>query len=161
MPASTPRRAGRQPRAGARFITDVVADNLRAYRLIGRLDQTDVAKGMRVFGHRWGQSTVAQVERGQRNVTVDELLGLVAVLDVTIGDLLDPTGPAGRDERPLDYGPAAISAEQARDWIRGKIRLRLERDGRAFKETPAEAPRGAGGLVVEADLLTPADGVDR
>lgn len=74
-------------------IADVVADNVRAYRLLRRLEQQDVADRMLSLGHRWKRATVSEVERGRRNVTVSELLGLVTVVGASINQLLDSRGP--------------------------------------------------------------------
>jgi hypothetical protein len=49
---------------------------------------------------------VSDIERGKRNVTVPELIGLVVVLGATVDQLLDPRGP----ERKV--GPAvALTAD--------------------------------------------------
>src|SRR5688572_3523495 len=85
---------------GTQFPSDVLASNLRAYRLLRHLEQTDIAAKMSSFGHRWTRQTVSDVERGRRNVTTDELLGLVLVVGATIDLLLDPRGPE------LRTGPA-------------------------------------------------------
>ncbi len=71
----SPRRAqpGRQPvdeepPEGARFPADVLADNLRAQRLLRRLEQQDVAARLTELGHPWRRVTASEVERGRRNV---------------------------------------------------------------------------------------------
>jgi transcriptional regulator with XRE-family HTH domain len=91
--AVTPRRAGRQALGGTAFVDDVLAGNLRAYRLLHGLQQVHVAERMGSLGHSWSRSTVAQVERGQRNVTVPEMVSLTLVIGVTAERLLDPRGP--------------------------------------------------------------------
>jgi transcriptional regulator with XRE-family HTH domain len=98
MPGRTPGADARQPPAGSQFASDVLAGNLRGYRLLRRLEQTDVAEQMATFGHRWSRQTVSDIERGRRNVTVDELLALCLVLNGTVSRLLDPRGPEGRRE---------------------------------------------------------------
>ncbi len=96
MPESTTTRAGVKPPEGTAFIDEVLGGNVRAFRLLRLLEQASVAERMRYFGHGWSQSTVAQVERGHRNVTVPELVSLTLALDVTIDQLLDPRGPERR-----------------------------------------------------------------
>lgn len=111
-------------------MADVLADNVRAYRLLQRLEQTDIAAGMNKLGHRWKAATVSEVERGQRNVTVDELLGLGLVLETAPFALLDPvpiTRGLGAD---LDVGTAKpLPTIWARRWLRGEVSAKIgERD---------------------------------
>jgi transcriptional regulator with XRE-family HTH domain len=95
--AQKPRRAHREPAEGSRFPSQIVADNVRAFRLLRRLKQSDVAVRMTSTGHRWSPTTVSEVENGLRAVTVDELVGLAIILQVGVPILLDPTGPESRD----------------------------------------------------------------
>jgi transcriptional regulator with XRE-family HTH domain len=68
--------------------------------------------------HTWGPSTVSQVERGRRNVTVDELLALAITLSVPVWVLLDPLGPQGDNDTPIDFGPVGtLPAKFVRDWL--------------------------------------------
>jgi len=53
---------------------------------------------MAFLGHPWRQVTVSEIERGQRSVSVPELLGMALALGVNLTQLLDPRGPA-RDPR--------------------------------------------------------------
>jgi transcriptional regulator with XRE-family HTH domain len=116
-------------------MADVLADNVRAYRLLRRLEQTDVAEGMNKLGHRWKAATVSEVERGQRNVTVDELLALGLVLEAAPFALLDPV-PMTRGLGPdLDVGTAKpLPTLWARRWLRGEVQAKIgERaDGTTF-----------------------------
>lgn len=144
MPVSTPRRGGREPREGARFITDVLADNTRAYRLLGRLEQTDVAERMASLGHPWTRQTVSDVERGRRNLTVDELLGLAMVFGVSIGALLDPMAPDGRGRAALDHATDAepLPAPTGSTWAhsRSVVVLRWDDGPAGFAVEPAPPP---------------------
>jgi transcriptional regulator with XRE-family HTH domain len=111
-------------------MSDVLADKVRAYRLLRRLEQADVAEGMNKLRHHWKAATVSEVERGQRNVTVDELLALGLVLETAPFALLDPvpiTGGLGPD---LDVGTATpLPTIWARRWLRGEVKAKLgERD---------------------------------
>jgi len=120
MPASTPRRAGREPLEGSRFLSDAIAEKVRAYRLLRRLKQDDVAEEMRKLRHPWTQATVSQVERGQRNLTVDELVGLSIVFGLSLNELLDPVPVDGGPPPALDIGfPVAIPPELVRRWSAG------------------------------------------
>ena len=120
MPASTPRRAGREPLPGSRFLSDAIAEKVRAYRLLRRLKQDDVAEKMRELRHPWTQATVSQVERGQRNLTVDELVGLSIVYGLSLNELLDPVPVDGGPPPTLDIGlPFALPPETVRRWSAG------------------------------------------
>jgi transcriptional regulator with XRE-family HTH domain len=121
MPTPTPGRAGREPLPGSRFLSDAVAEKVRAFRLLRRLKQDDVADGMRGLRHHtWTRQTVSDVERVQRNLTVDELVGLSIVLELSLNELLDPV-PVGGDLPPaLDVGlPVPIPPEIVRHWSAG------------------------------------------
>jgi transcriptional regulator with XRE-family HTH domain len=75
-------------------VVETVAGNVRAYRHLRSLSQADLARRMYSLGmFPWSRVTVSEVERGQRNVTVAELLALAFVLDTTIEQLLDTRGP--------------------------------------------------------------------
>jgi transcriptional regulator with XRE-family HTH domain len=120
MPASTPRRAGREPLPGSRFLSDTVTEKVRAYRLLRRLKQDDVAEKMRELRHPWTQATVSQIERGQRNLTVDELVGLSIVFELSLNELLDPVPVGGGPPPTLDVGlPVPLPPDIVRHWSTG------------------------------------------
>lgn len=146
MPA-TPKRAGRTPRPGTRFLADVLAENIRGFRSLRQLSQEDLAARMRVLGHDWVRPTVSTIERAQRNVTVDELLGLALILDAGFGDLLSPRGPAReREAAPLDVGVGTpMTSELAeyliRGWARAAITFNAKGQPTGWKYSPpTEAP---------------------
>lgn len=138
MPQATPKRTGRQAKPGSRFPADVLADNVRAYRKLRNLSQEQLAERMAGLGHAWTAGIVGFVERADRNVTVDELLGLALVLGFPPGKLLDPAGvlglqgadpeeggPTGLDvgvEEPLTFGMAGA-------WVGGELTAGLTGDG--------------------------------
>lgn len=128
----TPKRAGQRPPAGSRFPSEVLADNLRAYRRLADLTQGELGERMAdLFGHEWSEQTAGFVERGDRTVTTDELVALALALDVTIADLLDPAGPTeSRDEGfyvgEVGYGkaqylPGPVAQIVARSISRAKL----------------------------------------
>ncbi len=122
MPEPTPRRAGREPLEGSRFLSDVLADNVRAYRLLRRFKQDEVADGMQGLRHTtWSRQTVSDIERGLRNLSTDELAGLSLLLQVPLFKLLDPEPLEGGQSSALDVGAQApIPPDQVRDWIYGR-----------------------------------------
>jgi transcriptional regulator with XRE-family HTH domain len=108
-PAKTPAAAGEKTPKGTRFVADVLAENIRAYRLLRRLEQEQIAGRMQLLGHRWSRVTVSEVERGRRNVTVPEMVSLVVVLSASVEQLLDPRGPGGKT------GPRLVFTRRAED----------------------------------------------
>jgi transcriptional regulator with XRE-family HTH domain len=116
-----PEPKGRKPLPGSRFLSDVVAEKVRAYRLLRRMTQDDLAAGMRELRHRtWVRATVSEVERGRRNVTIDELVGLSSVLEVAMFELADPTPLEGGEPPALDIGwPEPMPPSMVREWAHG------------------------------------------
>jgi transcriptional regulator with XRE-family HTH domain len=92
MPPQTPRQS-EQPPEDAAFVADVLASNVRAFRLLRGIDQATLARMMLLLRHDWRQVTVSEVENGRRNVTAPELVGLVVALGATVEQLFDPRGP--------------------------------------------------------------------
>jgi transcriptional regulator with XRE-family HTH domain len=121
MPEPAPGRGGREPLEGSRFLSDTVAEKVRAYRLLRRLKQEDVADGMRRLRHHtWTRQTVSDIERVQRHLTVDELLGLSIVFDVSLNELLDPVPVGGGPAPALDVGlPVPIPPDIVPHWSAG------------------------------------------
>jgi transcriptional regulator with XRE-family HTH domain len=116
----------------SRVLTSVIAENIRDRRTLGRFSQEALAARMRQLGHAWSRSTVGDVEREQRIVAVKELVALAIVLQVDLGDLLDPTGVDGSRTAPLSYGDPddldrMIPAVVAHHWLRGTVHLSFPR----------------------------------
>lgn len=82
----------------------VLAQNIRSYRLLRSMTQDQLAVRMTGLGHGWGRSMVSAIEGNGRNVTIDELFGLAITFGVTVGRLLDPSGPDGSRNLSLDVG---------------------------------------------------------
>jgi transcriptional regulator with XRE-family HTH domain len=121
MPEPAPGRGGREPLPGSRFLSDAVAEKVRGYRLLRRMKQDDVAQGMRNLRHHtWTRQTVSDVERVQRNLTVDELVGLSIVLGLSLNELLDPVPVGGGPPPTLDVGlPVPLPPNVVRQWSSG------------------------------------------
>ena len=77
---------------------------MAAYRGLRHLTQDELAGLMTDLGHDMTRSTVSAIESLGRSVTVDELLGFAVSLGVTVGQLLDPTGPDHSRALGLDLG---------------------------------------------------------
>jgi len=103
---------------------EIVATNVRAYRRVRDLSQKQLAAKMTALGYDWSDGIVGFIERGDRNLAVDELLALALVLGVSLPSILDPTGIDGTGTRRLDVGTAdPMPAEVARAWLRGDVGL--------------------------------------
>lgn len=97
-------KEGRSTPAGARSLGTVVAENVKAYRLLRDMTQDELGARMEELGHGWSGGTVGLIERRTRHVAVDELGGLAIALGVTLGQLQDPTGPDHSRRTSLDVG---------------------------------------------------------
>lgn len=70
---------------------DVLAQSIRAARSRKRLGQANVVARMRALGYdQWHRQTMGKVERGERRLMAEEILGLALALETSIGALLDP-----------------------------------------------------------------------
>jgi len=121
------------------------------------MTQDDLAARMTHLCHGWGRSTVSAVEGRGRNILVDELFGLAASFGVTIGQLLDPTGPDHSRRFSFDVGvsdggfPRPIEPDVAQLWGSSRAVVRLWHQGQEFAldvadELPMEAQRRLDGL---------------
>ena len=78
----------------AKTVKEAVGGNIRTYRQLRGLDQDALARRLNVgLAIPWRRVTVSEVERGERHVTVTELLWLALALETTIMELLDTRGP--------------------------------------------------------------------
>ncbi|MDQ3641459.1 MAG: helix-turn-helix domain-containing protein [Actinomycetota bacterium] len=127
--------------------SDALAQNLRAYRLLRHMTQDQLAARMAHLCHGWGRSTVSAVESRSRNVTVDELFGLAVSVGVTIGQLLDPTGPDHSRRLSFDVGLRAadegssqpVALRLAHLWAASRAVIRLwHEDGRQVQVEVAD-----------------------
>jgi transcriptional regulator with XRE-family HTH domain len=106
----------------AKTVKEAVGGNVRTYRQLRGLDQEALARRLNVgLAIPWRRVTVSEVERGERHVTVTELLWLALALETTIEQLLDTRGPERLQgpwlvplsaDRPL---PAETIAELGRE----------------------------------------------
>jgi transcriptional regulator with XRE-family HTH domain len=128
-----------------KLVKETVADNVRAYRHLRRLDQAGLARRMYSFGmFPWSRVTVSEVERGERNVTVAELFGLAFTLATTIEHLLDTRGPERKQ------GPRMALYDKSEDPTerRFHVALRPEVVAALVCATP---PPGTPHLIAEWD----------
>ena len=153
---SEPSSATRGPYAGRHRAGTVgrpsvaLAANVRAYRILQHMTQDDLARRMTELGHGWGRSAVSSTELRKRNVIIDELFGLAVCFGVTIGGLLDPTGPDHSRNLRFDVGlesPRLIEPDVAQLWGASRIVVRLwHEDRREYALDVADDPSRAGTL---------------
>jgi transcriptional regulator with XRE-family HTH domain len=114
--------------------SSVLALNIRGYRILRDMTQDLLAAKMTVLGHGWSRSIVSAIESGRRGVTIDEVFGLAILFGVTIGRLLDPSGPDGSRGVGLDVGLGGaghsrpLSARLSRLFAGSRAVLRLVDD---------------------------------
>jgi transcriptional regulator with XRE-family HTH domain len=66
----------------------MMAGTLRVERARRRWSQDDLADRMAV--HKWTRATVSDLERGNRNITLEEIIDLALAFEVTVAYLLGP-----------------------------------------------------------------------
>lgn len=70
---------------------DVLVRNVKAARARLGLDQADAVARMRALGFAtWHRQTMGKVERAERRLTAEEVLGLAACLETTVQQLMSP-----------------------------------------------------------------------
>lgn len=115
--------------------SSILAENVRCYRILRGMTQSELAARMTVLGHGWSRSMVSGIEGNKRSVTIDELFGLAINFGVTIGRLLDPSGPDGSREIGLDLGlgpsghSSPLPTHLARLVAESRAVVRLVEDG--------------------------------
>lgn len=88
---------------------DVLAMNLRAARARRGLDQEPLAARMRALGYSaWRRQTVANVEKGARRLTAEEMLGLAVALETSLVGLLEPVMDDKMIEMPSGHAIPVI-----------------------------------------------------
>jgi transcriptional regulator with XRE-family HTH domain len=70
---------------------EVLAANIRAARARKGLNQADASERMRALGFTaWHRQTASAVEKGDRRLLAEEILGLASVLGVPMAALMRP-----------------------------------------------------------------------
>lgn len=104
MLPATPRKTRGEPRAGSVYLTEVLGENIKRYRGFLNLSQHDLSERMIALGHKWHSQTVGEVERGNRLVNVEELVGLALALTTSAVNLLVPVEVSGNYPPVYDLG---------------------------------------------------------
>lgn len=103
-----------------------VAAAITHYRELRDLTCAELAYLLSLKGHELGLEAVLQIERAERAATVDDLVALAAVLDVTPNDLLGyvPMPPDAPDGGPIATGlPDDLAPAELGDWLGGQLSL--------------------------------------
>jgi hypothetical protein len=87
------------------------------------LSQRGLGEKMRRYGHRWNDTIVSRVERGERDVSVDELVALALVLRVPLPRLLAPEGGVAIGDFEIDDDLLY------KTWLEGHGALWINDDG--------------------------------
>jgi len=104
--------------------TRIIAERVAAIRRYLGLTQDALAEEMRALGIDWQRVVVAKLESGRRSfITVDELLALCVVLEISPVDLLVPAD--AKEERYRIVPNRTARAVNAREFIRGEEDLYL------------------------------------
>lgn len=77
---------------------EFISRNIAAWRAMRRLKQSSLAARMRALGFPWHQQTVGAVERDERRVSAEEVLGLALALQTVMAELLKPAELFGAPE---------------------------------------------------------------
>lgn len=130
-------RAGPDPKGEGRRTPDpippfattfreVIGDHLRELRKEAGWTQRQVSDAMTQAGFEWNRTTCAEVERGVRRATIEELLGLAALFRTPAVALLIPSQPLGlqmprdvltvEDVAELFVGPGGTICEGPTQW---------------------------------------------
>jgi transcriptional regulator with XRE-family HTH domain len=158
------RAVPRTPRTKAITAGAVFAERLREARNARGWRQQDLADEMGKLGMPMDRTTIAKLEKGQREVRLDELVALAVALDVALVHLVlpiegDESSPIEGDKLPVHptHGPPVkltpkreVDQVKARRWARGDIPL----DPANYRSYAEQSP---GDKYVSAEELSPDD----
>ena len=96
----------REPHTGSRYLSQIVGERVRDVRRHRGVSQEELADRMVDLGHAtWHRPTVGQVEKAERNLTVDELLSLAVAFKTTLAYLMSPASAWDPNyDGPVDVG---------------------------------------------------------
>jgi transcriptional regulator with XRE-family HTH domain len=96
---------------------EVITRNIRAARARAGLDQAEVVARMRSMGYdTWHRQTMGKVERGERKVAAEEIIGLSEALDMSIAELM---APIAKDKMVSLPSGALVSVEHVQRSVSG------------------------------------------
>ena len=99
-----------------------VAANMLRLRKARGVSSYGLSGELKRAGRPIAPSAIAKIERGERQVTVDELMAIAASLGVSPSALLlPPTDDPGSKVEITGVG--SVAADEAWDWVDGRRRL--------------------------------------
>lgn len=96
-------------------VGDRVAENIRRERTGQHLTLSDVAHACAKAGHPMHISTLSKIEKSERRVSVDDLVALAWVLNISPNDLL--FGDGTRSRTVALSATTRISRDRLRRWL--------------------------------------------
>lgn len=99
-----------------------VALNIARMRKVAGFSTRGLAVALEKRGCVVSQGGISRMEAVKRHVTVDELVALAAIFDVSPSALLLPLTDDSTDQVEIT-GAGAVPADQAWDWMDGRRRL--------------------------------------
>jgi transcriptional regulator with XRE-family HTH domain len=107
----------------SKTLTQAIGERIRDLREATGLRQEDVASSARGrFGLLWTQATVAAIETGKRQLTVEELILLPLLLTCELGELLPKVDPHAKDEWIALTPQTDVRARVIRNVLNGMAR---------------------------------------
>jgi 8-oxo-dGTP diphosphatase len=123
----------------------ILGRNISAARGRLRKSQAAIARRMNALGFEWHQQTAGAIEKGDRRVTAEEILGLSLALEVPIAELM---APVDRERVVRLRSGETISVAAAQLSAYGVANHAISWDG----DTPVFPPaQPSGPLYVSAD----------
>jgi transcriptional regulator with XRE-family HTH domain len=97
-----------------------IAGNIAGVRARKGLKQSDVVERMNSLGYSdWHRQTLSRVERSDRRIQAEELLGLAIVLETSVTRLLAPVWEDKHVELPngMPLGVIAVEGYIGGEWV--------------------------------------------
>lgn len=110
----------------------VFRDRVREARRVRGWTQRDLAAALDRVGVKIDASNVTRLERGNRSVTLDEVIAIAVVLGVSPLHLIVPLDDNGAQLTPT----LTVKTEEARAWLRGQTPLKESDERWFYTQTP-------------------------
>lgn len=134
-------------------VEDLVADRVAQYREQSGYGYESLAVRMREHGCAIHASALYKIEKGEprRRITVDELVALAAVFDVSLDDLTKPL-PTGGVAIAMSLGKAMLDLKRDTDEATAEAaaaKERMRKIGLSWTNSIADFSRALGELPVQ------------
>jgi transcriptional regulator with XRE-family HTH domain len=123
---------------------DVLARNVRAARSRKGLQQDQAAARMHALGYEsWVRQTVANVEKGKRRITAEEIFGLAYALETSMSALMSPTDDDAVVDFPNGEAIAVVSVVRSAAYRMNDRAVIWDGDVPTFLAVPADLGHAA------------------